>query len=73
MFENSLVPDPKWEKIPQIETSTIAKGGLGGAANAQAQAILNNIEYTKRHTTLVFETLAEAQAAAATLPDGVAC
>lgn len=69
MFENNLIPDPKWEKIPQIETSTIAKGGLGGAANAQAQAILNNIEYTKRHTILVFDTLAEAQVAAATLPD----
>lgn len=72
MFENNLVPDPKWERIPQIETSTIAKGGLGGAANAQALALLNNIEKTKRHSVLVFGTLSEAQTAAATLPEGAA-
>ena len=72
MFINDLVPDPKWEPIPQIEKSTIAQGGLGGAANAQAQAILNNIEKTKKHTTLVFGSLVEAQSAAATLPEGSA-
>ena len=61
MFENNLIPDPKWEPIPQIETSTIAKGGLGGAANAQALALLNNIEKTRKHSVLVFDTRVEAQ------------
>lgn len=70
MFINDLVPDPKWEPIPQIELSTIARGGVGGSANAQAQALLNNIEQNKKHNMFMFASLAEAEAAALVLPDG---
>lgn len=37
----NLNPVPGWDDVPQIETTTVAKGGPGGPANDQAQALLN--------------------------------
>jgi len=40
----NLTPTPGWDNVPQHEISTVAIGGPGGTANAQAQALLNRLE-----------------------------
>lgn len=68
-----LTPVPANTPVPQIDRSTRVLGGPGGPANSQAQALLNRQALLSQRTDnalLPFSTLAEATAAAATLPDG---
>lgn len=44
-FPNILSPSAELTDVPQIEEDTPAQGGPGGPDNAQAQALLNRIEY----------------------------
>jgi hypothetical protein len=44
----NLNPTPGWDDVPQIETTTVLKGGPGGALNAQAQALMNRLEWMRR-------------------------
>lgn len=46
-FTNNLVAVPGLDSIPQLELLTPALGGPGGEMNAQAQALLNRLEYTR--------------------------
>lgn len=41
----NLNPIPGWDNIPQLETTTRARGGAGQPMNTQAQALLNRTEY----------------------------
>jgi VCBS repeat-containing protein len=41
----ALTPNPGWDSVPELELNTQAIGGPGGAANTQAQALLNRTEY----------------------------
>lgn len=41
----NLTPTPGWDAVPQLETSTLARGGSSGEMNLQAQALLNRVEY----------------------------
>lgn len=36
---------PSWDDVFQLELDTVAKAGVGGVMNTQAQALLNRIEY----------------------------
>lgn len=65
----NLTPAPAWSEVPQIEKGTPAIGGPGGAANMQAQALLNRTEILK-NSVLSYPDYAAASAAATTLPDG---
>jgi hypothetical protein len=40
----NLNPTPGWDAVPQLEETTLAKGGPGGPMNTQAQALLNRTE-----------------------------
>lgn len=40
----NLTPTAGWDSVPLLETSTRAVGGVGGAMNLQAQALLNRTE-----------------------------
>ncbi|QPB08627.1 pectin lyase activity [Burkholderia phage Mica] len=40
----NLTPNPGWDDVPQLETTTKAQGGVGGPMNAQAQALVNRTE-----------------------------
>lgn len=44
-FPNTLSPSAELTDVPQLEEDTPAQGGPGGPDNAQAQALLNRIEY----------------------------
>jgi len=44
-FPNILSPSAELTDVPQIEEDTPAQGGPSGPDNAQAQALLNRIEY----------------------------
>lgn len=50
---NTITP-PSWSDVPQLETTTIAKGGVGGPMNSQAVALTAR---TERLKDLNFETL----------------
>lgn len=68
-----LIPVPGNTPVPQIETNTRVRGGPGGPANQQAQALLNRqalLEQRTDRSILSFPDLASAEAAAASLPDG---
>lgn len=68
-----LIPVPGKTPVPQIETNTRVRGGPGGPANQQAQALLNRqalLEQRTDRAILSFPDLASAEAAAASLPDG---
>jgi len=54
---SNLIPSPGWSDVVQLELLTRAKGGPGGEANAQAQALLNRLELLK-HSRVVL-TVAE--------------
>lgn len=41
----NLTATPGWDDVPQLETTTPVLGGPGGVANAQAQSLLNRLEY----------------------------
>ena len=41
----NLIPSPRLAPIPQLETTTRALGGPGAIMNAQAQALLDRLEY----------------------------
>ena len=41
----NLIPTPGWDDVLQLETNTPVLGGPGGVANAQAQSLLNRLEY----------------------------
>jgi hypothetical protein len=43
----NLTSTPSWDAVPQLETVTLAVGGPGGIMNAQAQALLNRVDYLK--------------------------
>lgn len=40
----NLTPTAGWDAVPQLELTTIARGGPGGSMNLQAQALLNRTE-----------------------------
>ena len=40
-----LTPNPSWDPVVQLETTTAATGGPGGIMNSQAQSLLNRTEY----------------------------
>lgn len=41
----NLTPNPGWDAVPQLETTTKALGGAGGPMNSQAQALLDRTEW----------------------------
>lgn len=43
----NLTPNPGWDDVTRLETTTRALGGPGGPMNSQAQALLNRSEYLK--------------------------
>lgn len=58
----NLTPNPAWNPVPQLETTTPATGGPGGVMNAQAQALLDRTEViggmmTKEKDALIAEMI----------------
>ena len=79
----NLTPVNSFDNVIQLETNTIALGGVGGIMNAQAQALANRTEYLKnellnkldtsayvQHYRGKFVSLAALQAALPTANDG---
>ncbi len=66
----SLVPEALWSSVSSVEND---KPGATDALNVQAQELANRTELLRdnqKRTALQFVTFAEAEVAAATLPDG---
>lgn len=42
---SDLTPSPSWDAVPQLEESTVARGGPGAPMNVQAQALANRTEF----------------------------
>lgn len=47
VFPSTLTPAAEWTPVPQIEENTPAKGGAGQPDNAQAQALVNRLQYLR--------------------------
>jgi hypothetical protein len=51
----NLTELPGWDQVPQIEVTTVLKGGPGGPMNAQAQALLNRFEWLRAQSVNVLD------------------
>lgn len=50
---SNLTPTANFDNVPQLETNNPSLGGIGGLVNAQAQALLNRIEFLKINNNAV--------------------